>query len=101
MPQNVVAPDIQWTPVGAAADVFRVRLSKPHVRVTALVAPGSANPLDHHYLPEPTIWRALSDSDLDSPISLELTRWDSASSTLSAAHTITMQIAPGAISGAL
>src|SRR5690606_21680114 len=30
MPQNVSAPEVQWTPTGAVGDVFRVRLSKPH-----------------------------------------------------------------------
>ncbi len=101
MPQNVVAPHVQWTPAGAADDVFRVRLSKPHVTVTALVAPGSLQAAGHRFKAEPALWRALVDSDLDSPITLELSRWDRAGETLSAAHTISLQISPGAIYGAL
>ncbi|MBX3182749.1 MAG: PD40 domain-containing protein [Polyangiaceae bacterium] len=101
MPQNVVAPQVQWTPTGAADDVFRVRLSKPHVQVTALVSPGSPAATAHRFKAEAAVWRALTDSDTDSPVTLELTRWDRTAETLSAAHTITLQISPGAIYGAL
>lgn len=101
MPQNVFAPDVQWTPTGVVGDVFRVRLSKPHVQLTGLVAPSSSDPLAHHFLSEPAAWRALTDSDLASPITLEVTRWNSATATLSAAHTLQIQISPGAIAGAV
>lgn len=101
MPQNVFAPDVQWTPTGAAADIFRVRLSKPSVEVTAYVAPGGTDYRMNHWLVDRDAWRALTDSDLASPITLTITRWNAATRTLTATQTRTLEISRGAISGAL
>lgn len=107
MPQNVYPPDVQWQVEGEEGDVYRVRLSKPHVTLTALVAPDfGVGTMDerfqeHHFLPTPEQWRSLVDSDLEDPITLELTRFRAADRSLSAAHTIRMDISPGAIAGAL
>ena len=101
MPQNVFAPNVQWTPTGAATDVFRIRLSKPSVEVTAYVVAGSADYRMHHWLVDRGGWRALTDSDLGSPVTLTITRWNAATSQLTTTETRTVQISRGAISGAL
>lgn len=101
MPQNVFAPDVQWAPTGGATDVIRIRLSKPSVQVTAYIVPASADYRMHHWLVDRDGWRALTDSDLASPITLTITRWNAATSQLTNTASRTLQISRGAISGAL
>lgn len=71
LPQNVYPPLMQWTPrhMARPADVYRVRLSRPHAVIEAYVR-ASTMGFTHAWRPAPEAWRALAQSDLTAPITL-------------------------------
>ncbi|MDP3273738.1 MAG: hypothetical protein Q8Q09_00990 [Deltaproteobacteria bacterium] len=100
MPQNVRAPEVHWQPSGVVNDVFRVQLSKPSVSVTAYVLARAAG-FGHRWAVNDASWRALLDSDLASPITIRVDRLDSATRRFTAASSVQVQIARGAVAGTI
>ena len=96
MPQNVYPADIQWRN-GAAGDIFRVRLSKPSVQVTAFVAYDGSN----HWLADEPAWRRFAQTDPDVAATIEVTRWDAATQQLVDGRTISLKFARAALSGTI
>lgn len=94
MPQNVYPADVQWLN-GAADDVFRVVLGKPHASVTAYVAYDGAN----HWLVEQSAWRTVVESDPDVPASLVVDRLSG--TEVIAGAPITMTFARATLTGAV
>lgn len=95
MPQNVQPPDVQWE-VGSAGDVYRVRLTKPNVSVTAYVThTGAAFKFD--YVVDGAGWRALVESDPASPVTLQVDRADTAGAV--AGTPLSFQVARGSLLG--
>ncbi|HJK93990.1 MAG TPA: hypothetical protein RMH26_24840, partial [Polyangiaceae bacterium LLY-WYZ-15_(1-7)] len=99
MPQNVYPADVQWTR-GAEGDLFRVRLEKPHARVTAYVLHGGAG-FGNHWLVEETAWRAVAQTDPDDAATLSVDRWIAASSEAVAGAPIELTFARAALTGSV
>jgi hypothetical protein len=72
MPNNVAAPDIQWER-GAPGDVYRVRLQKDHLRLTAYVVHTGMG-FKYDWVAEPGIWRIVAESDIGLPVTLTVDR---------------------------
>lgn len=100
MPQNVTAPEVHWQPTGTANDVFRVRWSKPSVRVTAYVLHRGAS-FTHRWATDAGAWRALVDSDVNEPVELQVDRVELPSRRFTQTSRATLEIARGAIAGTI
>lgn len=97
VPQNVAAPDVQWEQ-GVVGDVFRVRLTKPHVAVTGYVSHiGGAFRYD--WLVDASGWRALVESDTDEPITLRVDRATAGAAIEGPARSL--RVALGSLAGAV
>lgn len=107
MPQNVYPADVQWEG-GAAGDVFRVVLEKPHARLSAYV------PFDgraHYRMDDDatrddpadgtTAWRSLAQTDPASPATLRVDRWEAATSTFYEGTPITVTFAEASLVGSV
>ena len=97
VPQNVAPPDVQWEQ-GAAGDVYRVRLSKPHVAVTGYVTHSGAA-FRYDWSVDPAGWRALVESDLEEPITLRVDRATAGAAIEGTARTV--RVAQGSLAGAV
>ena len=97
VPQNVAPPDVQWEQ-GVAGDVYRVRLSKPHVAVTGYVTHSGAG-FRFNWPTDPAGWRALVESDLDDPITLRVDRATAGAAIEGAARSL--RVAQGSLAGAV
>lgn len=101
MPANVYPPTIQWAPVGAAGDLFRVHVVEPHVDLTAFVLHTGA-PFGSGWLVPRDVWRPIADSGTDAPIAITVDRFDAAAGTVIAgAGARTMRLARGNVFGAV
>lgn len=100
MPQNVYPPEVQWDPVGAAGDVFRVTITKPHARVIAYVAHAGDPTFRHGWLVDRDAWRAIAESDADDALRIVVDRLEVASGrVIEGAAPRTMRMARGSIYG--
>ncbi len=97
VPQNVAPPDVQWEQ-GTAGDVYRVRLSKPHVAVTGYVTHSGAG-FRFDWPTDPAGWRALVESDLDDPITLRVDRATTGAAIEGAPRSL--RVAQGSLAGAV
>ena len=97
VPQNVAPPDVQWEQ-GTVGDVYRVRLSKPHVAVTGYITHSGAA-FRFNWTVDPAGWRALVESDLDDPITLRVDRATVGAAIEGTART--MRVAQGSLAGAV
>ncbi len=107
MPQNVQPSDVQWacdangTPC-AAADVFRVRITKPHMTITQFVTndgnQGDGS-VDDHFIVGEAAWRALAQTDPDAAASIVVDRWQAAQSRVVSGTPVEIVFAKAAITG--
>lgn len=97
MPQNVFPADIQWD-VGAAGDLYRVKLVKSHVSLTAYVLHDGAA-FQYHYLPDGPLWRSLTQTDPLEAARLRVDRWDSATQEVINGKVIEVSFAQAALTG--
>lgn len=97
VPQNVAAPDVQWEQ-GAAGDVYRVRLTKPHVAVTGYVTHTGAG-FRFDWPVDAAGWRALVESDTAEPITLRVDRATAGAAIEGAARSV--RVALGSLAGAV
>lgn len=97
MPDNVYPPTVQWDPVGAEGDVFRVRVVKPSVTITAYV-PAAAG-FVHGWLVARTAWRSIAESEDDALVTITTERLSTAAGTVTASAPRTMRLARGSIYG--
>lgn len=72
MPNNVAAPDVQWDR-GNAGDVYRVRLQKDHLQLTAYILHTGMG-FKYDWVPEPAIWRMVAESDIGLSATLTVDR---------------------------
>ncbi len=100
MPQNVRAPEVHWQPSGVMNDVFRVRLSKPSVTVTAYVLHRGPS-FGHRWAVDAMSWKALLDSDPTSPLTIRVDRVENGARRYTQASTVTVELARGAIAGTI
>ena len=96
MPQNVYPADVQWLR-GAAGDVARVTLSKPHLTVTAYVA----NDGSSHWLVDEGAWRSFAQTDPVSPGTVTVDRWEAASAEAIAGTPVELTFARAALTGSV
>lgn len=100
MPQNVYPANLQWEN-GAAGDVFRLTLKKPHYTLEAYVLHSGAG-FTNSYLVDGQVWSALAQSDTDDPMTLTAERWDSATQTaIASAKQTTLTFAKAALTGSV
>ena len=97
VPQNVAPPDVQWEQ-GVAGDVYRVRLTKPHVAVTGYVTHTGAG-FRFDWLVNAAGWRALVESDLEEPITLRVDRATAGAAIEGPARVV--RVAQGSLAGAV
>ncbi len=76
MPNNVGAPDVQWER-GAAGDVYRVRIVKPGLTVTAYVLHTGMG-FRYDWVVESDAWRSVAENSAEEPAVISVDRWDSA-----------------------
>jgi hypothetical protein len=99
MPQNVYPADIQWLN-GASGDLFRVRLVKPHVSITAYLFHDGAT-FTNDWLVDEAAWRGIAQTEPDEDATLAVDRWEAASSQVISGVTQTMRFARAALTGSV
>ena len=99
MPQNVYPAEIQWLS-GSEGDVFRIRLSKPHVTTTAYVSHSGAG-FRYAWLVAEEAWRGLAQSDLDEPARIAVDRWIASTDRWVRGEEKTLRFARAALTGAV
>jgi hypothetical protein len=99
-PRNVNAPDIQWEPVGAEGDLFRVRVAGASPLLTAYVAHRGAA-FRHDYGFDPEAWTAMADRAGTRELTLTVDRWDAARGDVVAGAPVRIRFARGSIAGAV
>lgn len=99
-PHNVYPPDVQWEPVGAEGDVFRVRVAGTSPLLTAYVRHRGAD-FPHDYLFDQDAWTAMADRAGTRELSLTVDRWDSARDEVVLGAPVRLRFARGSIAGAV
>lgn len=99
IPNNLRAPEVQWER-GDAGDVFRLRVSRPHVEQQRYVIHSGmgfrfAEALDAEG------WRALLESDPDDPIAIRVDRFDAARGQVVPGTTLRLRVARAALTGSI
>lgn len=100
MPANVFPPTVQWAPLGAEGDVFRVELAKPHASIRAFLRSAPGFP---HAWPIPAdLWQAIADSDPDDDVTVTVDRLDAATgAALAGIAPRRFRLARGSVYGAV
>lgn len=99
MPQNVYPAHFQWER-GAPGDLFRVRLEKPSITLTAYVA-HTGQGFGNDWLPEESAWRSLAQTDPEAPVTVRLDRLEAASGEVVEDPPITLRFVEAALSGSI
>jgi len=99
IPNNLAPIDVQWER-GAAGDLFRVRLRKPHADVSGYVTHAGAG-FDFRWPVTQAVWRALLETDPTEPLTVTVERWEASSNTHVAGPTATLSVARAALSGSI
>ncbi|MDB4928325.1 MAG: tolB protein precursor [Myxococcaceae bacterium] len=99
-PRNVHPPDVQWEPVGAEGDVFRVRVAGASPLLTAFVAHRGAA-FQHAYGFDPDAWAAMADRAGTRELTLSVDRWDAARNDVVNGSPVRLRFARGSIAGAV
>lgn len=99
IPTNLPAPDVQWEG-GAAGDLYRVRIAKPHAQVDAYVQHTGAG-FGYRWAVDPEAWRALLESDPAAPLEISIDRWDNAARERIAGESISLRVARAVLSGTI
>lgn len=99
IPNNLPPPEVQWER-GAAGDLYRVRLTRPHVELQRILVHSGA---DFRYADAPGAdeWRALMESDPDDPLSIRVDRYDSARNQLIPGAPLRLRVARATLSGTI
>lgn len=95
MPQNVIAPDVQWNG-GAIGDLVRVVLRTPHVRIEHLLREGDER-FERAWSVDANAWRILARSDLEEAITVEVDRLHGGE--LHRSRPVQIRLARGALPG--
>lgn len=99
IPNNLPPPEVQWER-GVAGDLYRVRLSKPHVEVARVVAHGGDG-FRFADTPAAEDWRALMESDPDDPITLRVDRFEAATMQVISGESLRLRVARATLSGTI
>ena len=99
MPQNVYPADVQWER-GAAGDLFRITLAKPHGRVVAYVQHTGAM-FKNDWLVETMAWRTLVQSDPDHDVELSVDRLEAATGQILGSPPVPFRFASAALTGSV
>lgn len=100
MPANVFPPTIQWAPLGAEGDVFRVTLTKPHASIRAYLVNTAG--FTHAWPIPGDLWQAIADSDPDADVEVTVDRLDAASGVaIAGASARHFHLARGSVFGAV
>jgi hypothetical protein len=102
MPNNVAPPDVQWE-VGAPNDVFRVRVTRGQVVLDGYTVYAGQS-FGDHWVVDPAAWRVIAESDsvsTDSPVSITVDRYDSASRQIVAGEPVRVRLTHGPALGSM
>ena len=72
LPQNAFPVDIQWTR-GEPGDLFEIAITKPGLRITTYLA-HQGDGFGNHWLIDPSAWRAITQTSIGQPTSIQVTR---------------------------
>ncbi len=99
MPQNVYPANIQWTN-GVEGDLFRITLEKPSASIVSYVLNGPAP--SNSWLVDVQAWRALAQTDPDSPATIRVDRWEAAGDRAIAGEVVVnLNFAKAALTGSV
>ncbi len=96
-PQNITPPLVQWGR-GVVGDVYRLRYQKVHITVTQYIVHTGAGFTFSGQLPD-DVWPRIAETDPGQPATLTIDRLDVAMRRVVAGASISMQFAPGSVSG--
>jgi hypothetical protein len=99
-PHNVAPPDVQWEPVGAAGDLFRVRVAGSSPLLTAYVV-HRGDGFHHDYAFDQDAWTATADRAGPRELTLTVDRWDAARDQVVLGAPVRLRFARGSIAGAV
>jgi Tol biopolymer transport system component len=100
MPNNIVAPSIQWTPRGGGGDAYLVELESEHALVRA-VAYDDGRTFRSSYDVPTSVWRAIADSAAGDDVAIRVHRLPSGSATLARGDARTIHLEDDGIFGTL
>lgn len=100
MPNNVLAPEVQWEPAGGSGDVFRVRIQKPNLSVSVYVS-HTGTAFTHAITIPDAIWRLAVESDPLAPMTIAVDRWDGAEAILYGGAPVSVRVTTSSIAGAI
>lgn len=100
MPRNVTPPNVQWAPLGAGDDLFRVTFRKPSVTIHAYVSAADAG-FAHALALDRTSFRVLADSNVGDPVTIDVLRLETATGRVvsGSASSTRFRIALGSLYG--
>lgn len=100
MPRNVFPPTVQWAPVGAAGDLFRVRMSTTTATIEAILL--FADGFAHGWPLTRELWRSIADSEGAEDVTISVDRYEAATGrVIGAAAPRTIHLARGNIFGSV
>lgn len=100
MPNNVRPPDLQWHPLGAAGDLFRIVLESEHVTVRAFVVHGGAS-FRSHYAIDSNTFRVIADSVRGGHVRIRVDRLPVGAEAVIAGQPITIELIEDGLFGTL
>lgn len=99
MPNNVAAPDLQWDQ-GHEGDLYRVRITKPHLTMTAwLLHTGAA--FGYDWTVDRDAWRSVAETDPSDVATISVDRFDAATSSVITGPAVHVRLTHGGIFGAV
>jgi hypothetical protein len=99
IPNNLAPPEVQWAR-GAEGDLFRVRITKPHVELQRVLAHTGAS-FRYADVVDADGWRALLESDPDDPLTVRVDRFDTARMQLVPGPSARLRVARATLSGSI
>lgn len=100
MPNNVGPPDLQWHPVDAPGDTYRIVMETPHATVRSYVAHDGPGFGSHHAV-DPRAFRALADSARSAEVTLRVDRLPAGGDRVILGHPVTIFLSEDGLYGTL
>ncbi|MBL8604765.1 MAG: PD40 domain-containing protein [Myxococcales bacterium] len=99
IPSNLAPPDIQWER-GSAGDIYRVRLRKTRLELSAYVL-HSGNGFRYGWLADRDLWRAVLETDVTDPLRISVDRWDGDRNEVIAGDVVSLEVSRAVLSGSI
>lgn len=100
MPNNVAAPEVQWSPRGGGGDAYRIELESEHALVRAYAYDDGRTFRSSYAIPS-SAWRAIADSARGDAIEVRVDRLPSGGTSLARGEPVTIHLSEDGIFGTL